>query len=206
MSVPAVLAELRAAESSCGRPAGSVRLLAVTKGRSAEQVRERVLPYRLPLGENRSRELEEKQAALPGQEWHFLGTLQLSSLRHLLGVTMIHSVTSAGQLEFLARRAGESSPQLLLQVHNGEPQKQGADPDQLPALARLAAQLQLPLQGLMVMAPAGDLAAARRVFARTRQQALDLGLGVLSMGMSDDFVVAVEEGSTLVRIGRRLFE
>ena len=212
MSLPQVLAGLRAAEEAAGRPAGSARLVAVTKGRSARDIERAVLSHgRFPLGESKGQELRDKrreleEAAGP-QEWHFLGTLQGNKLKYLRGVALVHSLFRADHARELARlaRGWEAAPGVLLQVHNGEPQKHGCPPDQLAALCREVSEAGLTVRGLMVMAPEGDLSAAERVFLEVAALARDLGLAELSMGMSDDYPVAVGCGATLVRVGRALF-
>lgn len=225
MSLPAVLQDLRAAETAAGRPAGSVRLVAVSKGHSLEQIRTRILahsalqPGGFALAENRGQELRDKVAETaawtdqpPGEwpplDWHFIGPVQRNKVKYLRAVTLIHTIEDLGQAEAVARAAEAwgRAPGVLLQVHNGEAQKHGANTTELPALLRSVRQTGLEVRGLMVMAPYGDPAAAERVFADTALQAAHFGLSELSMGMSDDFKVAIRHGATLVRVGRRLFE
>ena len=219
MSLPAVLRDLRAAEDSAGRPAGSVRLVAVSKGHSLEQIGAHVLahsglqPGGFALAENRGQELRDKVAELAGSsdhpalEWHFIGPVQRNKVKYLKAVSLIHTIEDLEQAEAVAKAAEAwgHAPGVLLQVHNGEAQKHGADVAELPGLLRSVRQTGLEVRGLMVMAPYGDPAAAERVFADTAAQAAHLGLSELSMGMSDDFPAAVRHGATLVRVGRRLF-
>ncbi|MGY2895784.1 YggS family pyridoxal phosphate enzyme [Deinococcus sp. UYEF24] len=225
MSLPAVLRDLRAAETAAGRPAGSVRLVAVSKGHSLEQIRGHILahsalqPGGFALAENRGQELRDKVAEVavsgltaggdqPPLEWHFIGPVQRNKVKYLKAVSLIHTIEDLEQAEAVAK-AAESwghAPGVLLQVHNGEAQKHGADVAELPGLLRSVRQTGLEVRGLMVMAPYGDPAAAERVFADTALQTAQLGLSELSMGMSDDFPAAIRHGATLVRVGRRLFE
>ena len=224
MSLPAVLRDLRAAEDAAGRPAGSVRLVAVSKGHSLEQIGAHILAYSalqaggFALAENRGQELRDKvaevaadvagKAAQPPLEWHFIGPVQRNKVKYLRAVTLIHTIENLEQAEAVAKAAEAwgHAPGVLLQVHNGEAKKHGADATELPALLRAVRQTGLEVRGLMVMAPYGDPAAAERVFADTALQAGHLGLSELSMGMSDDFQTAIRHGATLVRVGRRLFE
>lgn len=209
MSLPEALARLRDAERAAGRPEGSARLVAVTKGHGADEVRERVLAHgRFPLGESRGQELRDKRAELPADvEWHFIGALQTNKLKYLAGVSLVHTLARADHARELARLAEKwgAAPAVLLQVHNGEPQKGGVPPTELRALYDEVRFMGLDVRGLMVMAPEGDPVAAERVFHDTALRARDLGLPELSMGMSDDFPAAVAAGATLVRIGRMLF-
>ncbi len=212
MSLSEVLGNLRAAESDAGRPPGSARLIAVTKGHSATEVEAAVLAHgRFPLGESRGQELRDKRRELEervgAQEWHFLGTLQTNKLKYLRGVALVHSLFRPEHARELARLAGEwgGAPATLLQVHNGEAQKHGCPPGEVGALYHAVSGMGLTVRGLMVMAPEGDLEAAERVFRQVAALAGDLGLPELSMGMSDDYPVAVACGATLVRVGRAIF-
>ncbi|WP_019584859.1 YggS family pyridoxal phosphate enzyme [Deinococcus apachensis] len=213
MSLPEVLAGIRAAETEAGRPPGSVRLVAVTKGQDLEAIRTHVLahaglqPGGFPLGEGRAQELRDKAAQMPEVEWHYIGPLQLNKVKYMRPVSLIHALEDVRQAEALARAAEGwgRAPDVLLQRHNGEAQKHGIHPDELSAVYAGVVQTGLNVRGLMVMAPEGDEAAARRVFADTAAQAHDLGLPELSMGMSGDYADAVRAGATLVRVGRSLF-
>ena len=211
-----MLARLRAAEAAAGRPPGSVRLVAVTKGHSADDIRRHVLAHgAFPLAESRGQELRDKARELqveapewPEPEWHFIGPIQSNKVKYLQPVTLIHTIETEGQAAALARQAEGwgRAPGLLLQLHNGEAQKHGVAPEALDTLYHRVSEMGLTVRGLMVMAPYGDSTAAARVFAGTRARAEALNLGELSMGMSDDFELAVQHGATLVRVGRLLFE
>lgn len=213
MSLPEVLAGIRAAEAEAGRPPGSVRLVAVTKGQDPDAIRTHVLahaglqPGGFPLGEGRAQELRDKAAQMPEVEWHYIGALQLNKVKYMRPVSLIHALEDLRQARALADAAGRwgHAPDVLLQLHNGEAQKHGIHPDELPAVYAEVVQTGLNVRGLMVMAPEGDEAAARRVFEDTAQRARRLGLPELSMGMSGDYRVAVRAGATLVRVGRSLF-
>lgn len=213
MTVPAVLAAIRAAETAAGREPGRVRLVAVTKGQTLETIERVVLPHAdlqpggLPLGEGRAQELRDKAALRPDLEWHFIGPLQLNKVKYMRPVTLIHALEEVRQAEALADTSGKwgRAPAVLLQVHNGEAQKHGVAPDDLRRVHGEVVATGLTVRGLMVMAPDGDPGAARRVFADTARRAHDLGLPELSMGMSGDYELAIHAGATLVRVGRSLF-
>ena len=226
MSLPQVLRELRAAEVAAGRAAGSVRLVAVSKGHSLAEIRQQILAHAalqqggFALAENRGQELRDKLAEVdntdgtgtaqldwPLLDWHFIGPVQRNKVKYLRAVSLVHTIEELSQAEAVAAAAQGwgHAPEVLLQVHNGEAQKHGAALHDLPALLQSVQQTGLKVRGLMVMAPYGDPAAAEQVFADTALAARSLGLSELSMGMSDDFVAAIRHGATLVRVGRRLF-
>ena len=235
MSLPQVLRELRAAEVAAGRPTGSVRLVAVSKGHSLTEIRQQILTHAalqqggFALAENRGQELRDKVAEVetnetgkahpdwpkldwppldwPKLDWHFIGPVQRNKVKYLRAASLVHTIEELSQAEAVAASAQGwgHAPEVLLQVHNGEAQKHGASLQGVPALLRSVQQTGLKVRGLMVMAPYGDPAAAEQVFADTALAAHSLGLSELSMGMSDDFVAAVRHGATLVRVGRRLF-
>lgn len=208
MSVQTVVQAVRAAEAEAGRETGSVQLVAVTKGHSPDEIREKILSAgAFALAENRGQELRDKKLALPGQEWHFIGPLQRNKIKYLEGVSLVHTIEEAWQAEALAEAGAKwgHAPDVLVQLHNGETQKHGVLAAELPELCRQVRATGLRLRGLMVMAPYGDPAGAERIFRDTAQRAHDLGLAELSMGMSDDFPQAIAAGATLVRVGRSLF-
>ncbi|WP_034384802.1 YggS family pyridoxal phosphate-dependent enzyme [Deinococcus sp. YIM 77859] len=217
MSLPDVLAGIRAAERAAGRAPGSVRLVAVTKGHSPDEIRTRILahaalqPGGFPLAESRGQELRDKAAELsaerPEIEWHFIGPLQLNKVKYLRSVRLVHSLEDVRQARALAEAGAKwgHAPAVLLQVHNGEAQKHGIHPQALRSVYAEVVQTGLDVRGLMVMAPEGDADAARRIFRDTAERAHDLGLPELSMGMSGDYPLAVQAGATLVRVGRSLF-
>ncbi|MFC4639591.1 YggS family pyridoxal phosphate enzyme [Deinococcus hohokamensis] len=208
MSVPQVLAGIREAEAAAGRPSGSARLVAVTKGQDLASIEAHVLAHgAFPLGEGRAQELRDKAALRPEQEWHFLGPLQRNKVKYLRPVTLVHSLEEVWQAEAIAQAAQTwgRAPDVLLQLHNGEAQKHGVAPEQLPEVLRQVRATGLNVRGLMVMAPDAAAPEVRRVFEDAARRAHDLGLSELSMGMSGDYPLAVAAGSTLVRVGRSLF-
>lgn len=207
-----VRARIERACERAGRDPLGVTLVAVTKGHTAAEIRQRILAHHHRiLGENRVQEWRDKVEALgPGIAWHLIGHLQRNKVRFLDGVELIHSLDSerlADALELEGARR-ERTFRVLLQVNvAGEASKYGVPPSAAAALARHVEGLaHVELQGLMTMAPyADDAEASRPVFRALRRLGDTLGLPRLSMGMSGDFEVAVEEGATWVRIGSALF-
>ncbi len=194
-----------------------VTIIAVTKTHPAEAVTAALAAGLTAVGENRVQEALAKQEALPGVpvEWHLIGSLQRNKARQAVNrFALIHSVDSLALAQELDRRAAPGSRQrVLVQVNcSAEPQKGGVEPDQLPALLEAVARLErLDLQGLMTMAAlTEDLAVQRQAFRLLRElrdaaQGQGHRLPELSMGMSGDYLVAVEEGATMVRLGTLLF-
>jgi len=230
MSLPEVLRSIRAAEAQAGRAPGSVRLVAVTKGQSLEAIQTHVLahahlqPGGFPLAEGRAQELRDKAAAAQearlgapdgtSLEWHFVGPLQLNKVKYLRPVSLVHALEDGRQAQAIAGAAEKwgRAPDVLLQLHNGEPQKHGIAPEMLRSVHAEVVQTGLTVRGLMVMAPEPQGAepdaaheTAQRVFEDAARRAHDLGLPELSMGMSGDYPLAIHAGATLVRVGRSLF-
>jgi PLP dependent protein len=209
------------AAKSAGRDPSDVRLVVVTKDVDSERIREALEAGATDLGENRAQELVRKAEELadvsPSPRWHYIGTLQRNKVRLVAGLTeMIHSVDSVELGEAIAVRAsglgGEQD--VLIEVNvSGEASKHGVDPaDAWRLVASLAERPGIRLRGLMTIAPAGVAAAVRQTFAGLRELRDrlrgELGgdtLDELSMGMTSDFEVAVEEGATIVRVGTAIF-
>ena len=202
-----------------GRNPGEVELVAVSKKQPAELIREAVDAGQLLFGENRVQEAMVKIPSLPGSlRWHLVGHLQSNKIRKALPLfELIHSVDSAELAGEIDRIAGETGlfPRVLLEVNvSGEGSKHGFRPEQLERdLETLLALPRLQVEGFMTMAPlAPEAEAARPFFAGLRElrdrMAARAGIpfGILSMGMSGDFEVAVEEGATLVRVGSAIFD
>jgi len=195
-----------------------VTLVAVTKGFGLDAVTAALAAGLTDLGENRVQEAIEKIDATAGREaaWHMIGHLQRNKARYVPGrFALVHSVDSEPLAAELERRAAEQdvSLRVLLQVNvAGETQKSGCEPAAAPALARaVAGHAHLKLEGLMTVAPlTEDGAVQRRTFRALRVlrdalQGEGLWLPALSMGMSGDYGVAVEEGATMLRLGTALF-
>jgi pyridoxal phosphate enzyme (YggS family) len=207
--VAARLAEVReriaAACARAGRDPGDVDVLVATKYVAADQIGRLVEAGLRLAGENRAQSLVEK-VAQPGADalrWEFIGHLQSRKVADVLPhVDRIHSVSSDSVLGRLERHADLARPGLdvLIEVNvSGEEAKSGIAPDELPGVLERCA---VPVAGLMTMPPhAEDPDDSRRWFAALRELADAHGLGVLSMGTTQDYEVAVEEGATVVRLG-----
>jgi pyridoxal phosphate enzyme (YggS family) len=231
-NLAAVRGRIAAAAARSGRAADAITLLAVTKYVSAEIVRLLVEAGCRELGESRPQELWDKAAALADLpvRWHMVGHLQRNKVRRTLPlVAMIHSIDSPRLLEAVehelagapddpARQSrGDGRLPVLLEVNtSGEAAKGGFAPDGVERLLEeLSSYPHLSVRGLMCMAALeGGLDEARRDFAALRELRDRLRSGCppgvtldeLSMGMSGDFPVAIEEGATIVRVGSALFE
>jgi uncharacterized pyridoxal phosphate-containing UPF0001 family protein len=156
------------------------------------------------VGENRAQALVEKHAAFPDLDWHFIGHLQSRKVKQVLPlVRWIHSVASDSALEQLGRH-GTPETEVLIEVNVArEPEKSGIDPGDLPAFLE---RCPVRAVGLMTMPPAAaDPEDSRRWFAALKELADAHGLPELSMGTSQDYAVAAQEGATIVRVGSRLF-
>ena len=201
-----------------GRQPDSVRLMAVSKNQSPELVAQAASAGLTLFGENRIQEAKVKIPLCPGQlEWHFIGHLQSNKSRDAVSlfhvVQGVDSLALAEELQKQAIKQARSLP-ILLEVNvAGESSKFGWNPDRLLAeLLQLNALPRLVVQGLMTIAPyAVDPEQVRPIFRRLRElrdrctDLLGAPLPVLSMGMSGDLEVAIEEGATLVRVGTALF-
>src|SRR5207249_4154646 len=214
-----VRAEIARRQAAAGRT-DPVTIVAVTKGFGLEAVEAALAAGLADVGENRVQEALEKLDTPAGRRvnWHLVGHLQRNKAKHVAGrFALIHSVDSAELAEELDKRAGGAAhgakQRVLLQVNvAGEAQKSGCAPADAPALAhRVAAQPHLALEGLMTIAPfTDDQDVQRRTFRALRvlRDALQeegLWLPTLSMGMSADYGIAVEEGTTVIRLGTVLF-
>lgn len=201
-----------------GRDAASVRLVAVTKTVPLAGVTEALQAGQDLFGENRVQEALEKIAgAGPSARWHLIGHLQKNKAKHAVGAfELIHGVDDRELALAIERRAAErgiTQPVLVQANLADEPTKSGAGEAELaPLLDAVAGLPHLALRGLMIIPPpVEDPERARPWFRRLRElrdrsaSRLALPLPELSMGMTDDFEVAVEEGATLVRVGRAIF-
>jgi hypothetical protein len=202
----------------CGRDPASVTLLAVTKGQPPEIVQAAAALGLTLFGENRVQEAKAKIPLCPGHlRWHMIGHLQTNKCRDAVHLfEMIQSIDSshlAREVNKWADRMGKTMPVLLEVNIAGETSKFGFRPDQLLAEVEMINALsRLEIHGLMTMAPwTPDPEKVRPIFRQLRelkeqcQQVLGAPLPHLSMGMTDDFEVALEEGATMVRIGTALF-
>jgi len=212
-----VRAEIARRQAAAGRT-GPVTLVAVTKGFGLDAVEAALAAGLADVGENRVQEALEKLDTPTGRRatWHLVGHLQRNKAKHVAGrFALIHSLDSAELADELDKRAAASGAKqrVLLQVNvAGEAQKSGCAPTDAPRLAHhIAAQPHLALEGLMTIAPfTDDEDVQRRTFRSLRVlrdglQEEGLWLPTLSMGMSADYGVAVEEGATAIRLGTVLF-
>jgi pyridoxal phosphate enzyme (YggS family) len=215
-----VRARIVSAARDSGRDPSTMRLVVVTKEISPDRIRDAIDAGATDLGENRAQELVAKMEALAGspvKRWHFIGTLQRNKVKLVAGrVALIHSVDSAELGRAISGRAASEGvvQDVLVEVNvSGEPSKHGVDPGAAWSLvASLAGLPGIRLKGLMTIAPPGSGVASRAAFAGLRelreQLRGELGGGALdelSMGMTSDFEVAVEEGATIVRVGTAIF-
>ncbi len=205
-----------------GRTAEAVRLIAVTKTVGPETIRVLTAAGHRDIGENRAQQIRDRAAELADLDvrWHMIGHLQRNKVKYVVPrCAMIHSLDSARLAEEISKRARAADilATCLLEVNvSGEEAKWGVPPEEAPALATQAAALPgVHLAGLMAMAPfTDDPETTRPVFAALRElrerinREADLAepLAELSMGMTQDFEVAIEEGATIVRVGSALFE
>lgn len=197
-----------------GRNPDSVRLVAVTKSVGTEEIQILYAQGVREFGENRVKDAAAKLASLGlgGCVWHMIGTIQSRKAKQV--TQLFDCVDSLDRLELAlelnkqCERYGKKMPVLIQVNTTGETTKHGFSPNELSeALAQIRQLSHLHVQGLMTMAPlVDDPEKARPAFALLRKLAEEFELSELSMGMSNDFMVAVEEGATQVRIGTALFE
>ncbi len=203
---------IASAAERAGRPSNEVTLVAVTKSVELPAIEAAFRAGVNHFGENRIQEAKPKVEQLatlqPEPTWHMLGHLQTNKIKTAIEIfDIIHSIDSLRLAEALNRRLNTRLP-VLLQVNvAGETTKNGFAPAEVMKAAEQIGRLPwLDIRGLMTIAPlVRDAEEVRPVFCKLRQLRDAIGLGALSMGMSDDFEVAVEEGATIVRIGRAIF-
>jgi hypothetical protein len=214
----AVRRQVADAADTVGRDPADVTVIAVTKTVGVEVIAQSVALGQVDFGENRVQEFLGKYGLFPDVRWHFIGTLQTNKVKDVVGrAHLIHSVDSCRLLDEIGKRAASAGvvQPLLLQVNvSGEESKHGFAPsDVYDALLEASAMESVLVRGLMTIAPLGRAEDARWVFRELKElrdslRELPLNgveLDELSMGMTSDFRVAIEEGSTMVRVGRALF-
>ena len=214
----AVRRQVADAADIAGRDPSDVTIVAVTKTVGIDEIRLALHAGMRDLGENRVQEFIGKYGLFPDARWHFIGTLQTNKVKDVVGrAHLIHSVDSCRLIDEVARRAEQAGvvQRILLQVNvSGEPSKHGFLPDEVrEALVEASHSPGVLVCGLMTMAPFGRAEDARWVFRDLRELRDSLRemplngveLDELSMGMSSDYRVAVEEGATIVRVGRAIF-
>ena len=201
-----------------GRTAEQIELVAVSKTHAAEKVQEAIEAGQLLFGESRVQEARAKIPLLPSRlRWHFIGHLQKNKIRHALPLfELFHGIDSlmlAQEMERIAEEEG-IRPRVLLEVNvAGEASKHGFSPEALRRDLEAALSLgRLTIEGLMTLPPlAPEAEASRQYFIALRklrdqlEAEFEVRLPQLSMGMSGDFPIAIEEGATLVRVGTAIF-
>ncbi|PYK02538.1 MAG: YggS family pyridoxal phosphate-dependent enzyme [Verrucomicrobia bacterium] len=210
--------QIAQAAAKVGRAVDEIELVAISKTHDAAKVREAIEAGQSLFGESRVQEARVKIPELPSNlRWHFVGHLQKNKIRHALPLfELTHSVDSLALAEDINRIAEEDGlhPRVLLEVNvAGEGSKFGFQPDKLRAeMESLLALPRLSILGLMTIPPIAEEAeASRKYFVQLRdlrarlQTEFHVDLAQLSMGMTQDFAVAVEEGATLVRVGTAIF-
>ena len=214
MTLESVQSRVDAAARRAGRDPGSVTIVAVSKGRPVDEILRLYDRGHRDFGENRAGELAEKVGALPGDiRWHFVGHLQSNKARLVRPVgAILHSLEGLS-LAKAWLKGPDTPPPCMLQVNIGrEPQKSGADPDEALALARQVVGVGITLTGMMAILPILPTPEETRPYFRHLVAVRDEiradipSVVDLSMGMTDDFEVAVEEGATFIRVGRAIFE
>ena len=214
-----ISSQVAACAATCGRVAGSVRLICVSKTAGIADVREAFDAGARDFGENRIESLEPKAAALPGATWHFIGNVQSRKIPRIVAVsTLIHSVWREEHLPAIDRAAARLGKvqDILIEVNvSGEESKDGLAPHELAAfLSACEGFASVRVRGLMTMAPQGDASRAAETFAglaALRRELISADprrestLTELSMGMSEDWESAVFAGATMVRLGRAVF-
>ena len=204
--VAANLAAVRDEIAAAGRDPDGVEILAAVKYLETEQLGALAEAGITLLGENRAQDLVAKAERWPGRfQWDFIGQLQSRKVKQILPyVRLIESVASDSALRQLGNH-GDADTEILVEVNvAGEDSKSGIAPDELDAFLE---RTPVRVTGLMTMPPfTEDPEASRPYFARLRELAQARGLERLSMGTTQDFAVAVQEGATIVRIGSRLWQ
>lgn len=210
MSIAEVRERMGEACARAGRDPSEVTLLVVSKGRPLSAIESLHAEGQVDFGENRAQELRDKVAeAPPGIRWHFVGPLQTNKVRMVRpAVSLLHSMDRSDLASAWLKGPG-APPPVLVQVNIGqEPQKSGVSADEAPAFSDRLVSLGIEVRGVMAIPPFGEdprpyFVALREL--RDRIAADHPSATALSMGMSDDFEVAIEEGSTVIRVGRAIF-
>ncbi len=203
-----------------GRNRGEVTLVAVSKTKPLSDLREAYEAGARDFGENKVQELTDKIPELPSDiRWHMIGHLQRNKVKYIVGkVSMIHSVDSFRLAEEISREAvrKDTTVEILIEVNvAGEESKYGVSPEDAPELVEKIASLPaIKIQGLMTIAPFTENPEENRPFFRKLKQLCvdierknidNVNMSVLSMGMTGDYSVAIEEGATCVRVGTGIF-
>lgn len=214
--------EVDEACAQAGRDPKEVLLLAVSKTVDLDQVQEAIEGGAHAFGENRPDELVRKSQAFPDQSWHFIGNIQSRRIPDIVSAAdLIHSVSKAEHLPKIdkaASKIGKIQPVLIEVNVSGEESKSGFRPDEVHEVIVGAAELpSVRIQGLMTMAPRADEEAIEQSFGGLRRlrdelqaqlddEGIDVTLSDISMGMTEDWPQAIERGTTIVRVGRAIFD
>ena len=205
-----------------GRNPEDVLLLAVSKTVDCDEVELAIEGGATAFGENRPDELLRKQAAFPDKSWHFIGNIQSRRIPDIVSAAdLIHSVSKAEHLPKIdkaAAKLGKVQPVLLEVNVSGEESKSGFHPSEVFTVIKEAAPLEsVRIQGLMTMAPRADEEAIQQTFGGLAQlreslqrqldaEGINVTLSDISMGMTEDWPQAIELGTTMVRVGRAIFD
>ena len=204
-NLAAVEKRISAACARAGRKRSEVTLVAVSKTFPADRVSEAIAAGATNIGENRVQEARDKKPGVRGNaRWHLIGHLQSNKAKDAARIFDVIETVDSVELAQKIARASESPRDVLIEVNLGEEtQKHGAAPSDVESLVRQVRGVDgVHLIGLMAIPPVGD---SRPHFRKLRAMRDQLGLEHVSMGMSEDFEIAIEEGSTMVRIGRAIF-
>ena len=213
MSYDEVVDRIEAAAARSGRDPSDITLVAISKSKPVSDIRDLYESGHRDFGENRAQEMADKVAVLPGDiRWHFVGALQTNKTRLVRPIThLLHSMDRESLAFSWAKGIGPAPP-VLIQVNTGsEPQKAGAGYDEVASLLETLLELGVEVRGLMAIPPlSADAEQMRphfRALRRMRDRLLELHSQIreLSMGMTDDFEIAIEEGASLIRVGRAIF-
>lgn len=206
------------AAKGCGRDPREITLIAVTKTYPVDAMNEAISLGVTDIGENKPQEVRDKFEHVKPVKWHLIGHLQSNKIKYVIDrCTMIHSVDSIKLMQEIEKSAlsHDCHIDILIQVNiSGEESKSGIAPDELPSLLEAAGELsRVHVKGLMTIAPKaefGDVAVHFRnmkaLFDKTKQKTYkNVEMKELSMGMSNDFELAIENGATMVRVGSSIF-
>lgn len=210
-NIEAVRENILSAADRSGRDASEIKLLAVSKTKPVELIREAVDAGIADLGENKVQELTAKYDEIKNVNWHLIGHLQKNKVKYIAGKTaLIHSVDSFELAAEINKRSAaiENVQDVLIQVNvSGEESKFGIRPDELKELlARMSELEYVKVKGLMTISVNGYTPDEnRRVFSELKKLADENSLKELSMGMTHDYIEAIESGATIVRVGTGIF-
>ncbi len=213
VSYEEVIGRIGAAATRSGRDPSEITLVAVSKSKPASDIRDLYEAGHRDFGENRAQEMADKAAVLPDDiRWHFVGALQTNKVRTVRPIThLLHSMDRESLAFSWAKGIGLAPP-VLIQVNTAsEAQKGGAEPADVASLLETLLDLDVEVKGLMAIPPLSEdpeeMRPHFRELRRIRDQLMERHgqAGELSMGMTDDFEVAIEEGASLIRVGRAIF-